>query len=356
MFPRSALLAFAFAASVSAFFVSPRNAHVFLSRAFESGADAQEKGVEKRLADLTLDTPFKLAFAKNNRNLQNLLNCLLFRHENVSITSIEDVTRPGTDASGVRNVIYDVFCTLSNEERLIIEMQKSNQRADIIDRLVGYQARDYATQWEKGTTKTSGYKLIPVRVLAILGFKMASVPGCKDEMIQKFKISAVRPSADFRISEPIERRFGEMSDYTIVQLPFAPDSPDKCVDDAEKWCVLLRDSGKFSVDTLPAQFAEDPFKAVVDRALYSNLSAEEIKSLQAEEDLERNISSSRLAEEEFEKELVESKEKVAKAEEKAAKAAEKAAKAEEKADDAAQKADELIRELKSQIDQLKKKK
>ena len=230
-------------------------------------------------ARLTMDTPFKKAFADNKVHLLFLLRNVL-RNDNIDIKSIDNVERKhGID----RNVFYDVICTLTSGTKIIIEMQNVNQRAQIVDRTVGYIARDYSEQWHKSTR---GYNLTPVHLIALLNFTLDAKVEKSGSMVQGYT-AAPKKIPGNRSVQGIAKRYRSLFDITLVQLPLAPAFIDDCKTDVERLCVLLRDSANFTAKTLPKVFFQEPFIGIAKCAHLSNLTSEQRDALAAEEDFLR---------------------------------------------------------------------
>ena len=68
-----------------------------------------------------------------------------------------------------------------------------------------------------------------------------------------------------------------------MQLPKAPKIATKSCTDAEKWAILLRDSSMFSRDNLPEIFTHEPYSQAVARALFENMTEEEIARTEKEQ-------------------------------------------------------------------------
>jgi len=245
--------------------------------------------MNSRLADLTYDTPFRHAFVLHVGNLQNLLNSIFEATGEKLISQIKSIGDPhriGTTASKIRSVIFDIHCELEDGSFLIVELQRLSQVADIADRLVGYSSCDYATQWKKGDN--SGYALVPVRVVAVLGFVMSSqsFPDVKlGSMLQSYWLQLKYGDP----SDLLQRRFCQLQQYYILQLPLAPASADLCTSDLDRFAVLLRDAHLFSRETVPEPLQRAPFRAVVDVAFEASLSAKELTSYNKEREADRDL-------------------------------------------------------------------
>jgi len=231
------------------------------------------------LAPLRLDTPFKRAF-RNTASLAALLNAVLNDTANHKVTSVNNVELKSTQ---LRSCIFDVYCTLSDGSKVIIELQKANMRDEIVDRLVGYVSRSYGKQWLPGGSTEAGsgsYMLVPVKIVAIVDFKLEKDEASCGSLVQNYSMCLRAGTA---APSPL-RRLQELVDITIVQLPLAPtDASRPGLSAAELWAHLLRYSQKYSLATLPDALKGAPFGTVAASASAEGLTQEEREALAAEE-------------------------------------------------------------------------
>jgi hypothetical protein len=232
------------------------------------------------LAPLTRDTPFKRAFA-SFRTLRHLLNAILRpdskRHK------IEKVLALEVKSSSLRSIVYDIHCQLKSGDVLIVELQKAEMRNMILDRLIGYQAREYSEQWLPGgatAAEGGGYALKPVRVLALLDFKLSLKEEECGSLVQHYHLQADRCVP----ARGVEERLRQLTDITIVQLPLAPKADELAdADDAGKWAHLLRYSQKYRMESLPEPLTHGRYKRAAESARFDAMSVEERAELAAEE-------------------------------------------------------------------------
>jgi hypothetical protein len=238
------------------------------------------------LASLRLDTPFKRAFM-DPESLAQLLNAVLndtMEHSVQSINNVELKSRL------YRGCIFDVYCTLSNGAKVIVELQRANMREQLVDRLVGYMSRAYGEQWRpSGVTEAgpSGYKLVPVKVVAIIDFTLEHDAVTSGALVQNFSMCSRSGTAP--VAPSSLRRFQELLDVTIVQLPLAPkDASLPGLPAAALWAHLLRFSERYNMTTLPQALRAAPYAAVAASALVEALTEAERTALAVEEDELRN--------------------------------------------------------------------
>jgi hypothetical protein len=253
--------------------------------------------VAGRLAPLTRDISFKRAFGlpETRETLRALLNAVMRpdRAER-AIRSIENVEE--VKDTVFRSVIYNIRCTLVSGATVIIELQKAKMREQILDRMIGYQAREYAEQWKPGKKTEAGngvYSLVPVRVLALLDFAMSEDVSQCGTLVQHYhlQLAPARPALDpTQPAPPVQQaavaalqRLPELSDITIVQLPLAPGEEDlESAPPEGKWAHLLHHSHLYTVDDLPAPLKEGAFLAAAESARYDKMTAVERRTLAAE--------------------------------------------------------------------------
>jgi len=265
------------------------------------------------LASLFYDTTFKRAFLRNKENLHAFLSGM-YEGEDVSILSIDNVEQKSASS---RSIVYDIYCTLSDRSRVIVELQQADTKAHIVPRLVGYLSGDYSEQWQRGE---KGYALTPVRVLALLGFKLDSDPDKSGSFLQRYRLGLVGNTS--KPSVLLATQFRELVDLTVVQLPLAPSSFDDCKAESEKWGLLMLETSKRkTLYDIDRRFMEDKYMAdVINSARIDNMSKSDFDNLvmdrKGEFDQMARIATAEIAERERDS-AVESKEKALASAEKA---------------------------------------
>lgn len=201
-------------------------------------------------------SPFKEAFGNGGNSLRDLLNSI-YDNEILSIENVGDIN----GYSATENfVMCDIYCTLFSGEKIIVEIEKFRTKADIIPRLFGYMANDYSTQTDLSEINSNShtrrgishwdsrsfdvdYRLMPVRIIGILDFQIDADSKMCGSFIQRYGVTVQKGQL---ASEIIKNELGRLIDFTILQLPLAPDNYESCETDAEKWSILMRDSDRFS--------------------------------------------------------------------------------------------------------------
>jgi len=172
---------------------------------------------------------------------------------------------------------------------VIIELQKAPMTVDMIDRSVGYVARDYSEQWLKSRVTESGrskYSLIPVLSVAILNWTFDTEVSLekaikKQSLVQRY----VCTLKDGDPTPSVQTRMQRLVDYTYIQLPLAPKTVTDSCSDIEKWAILLRDSELYSIEDIPQIYQIEPFRTVVESARWDVLSDEERALVMRKQDI-----------------------------------------------------------------------
>ena len=205
---------------------------------------------------LTSATPFKRSFGQGGNSLRDLLNSIY----DEDIEFIEKLDVVSKNISPNRFLMQDVFCTLSSGEKVIVEIEKFNSRADIIPRLFGYTARDYSAQAEVGFFHSRSnkpvqvperginkfddtFKLVPSRIIGILDFQIDCDQSKCGSFIQRYGATVQTGQIT---SHLIQDELSRLLDFTILQLPLAPNDYESYETHAEKWSILIRDSERFT--------------------------------------------------------------------------------------------------------------
>ena len=207
---------------------------------------------------------FTEAFGNGGNSLRDLLNSI-YDDEILSIENVGEISRHSTTNNFL---MCDICCTLLSGEKIIVEIEKFRAKADIIPQLFGYMAKDYSKQTDFGSIDSTtnihrglvnldrrishaDYRLMPVRIIGILDFQIDADSKRCGSFIQRYGVSVQKGQ---QASELISDELGRLIDFTILQLPLAPDNYESCETDAEKWSILMRDSDRFSeknVESIP---------------------------------------------------------------------------------------------------------
>ena len=125
--------------------------------------------VGKYINPLT-DFGFKYIFG-NKEFLMDFLNAILKIEEGIVDLQYDNTERPGRSEED-RTTIFDLYCTLKNGERIIIEMQH-HRHDNFVDRTLYYSSRLIQEQGEeKKGDKEWMFELKPVYSVNIVNFKL----------------------------------------------------------------------------------------------------------------------------------------------------------------------------------------
>jgi hypothetical protein len=230
---------------------------------------------------------FKRAFGADasKGTLKHLLNSVM-RGPDGSF-EIADIENVEVKDAVLRSVMFDVRCKLTSGKGVIVELQNAQMRRDIVDRLVEYQASDYAQQWLRGgkpSPEKGVYTLVPVRVLALLDFCVDKDPARCGTLVQHYHMQHDTTDARQVPAPVVAERLEALTDITIVQLPLAPTTLEVGMTDAQKWAHLLRSSQTYTYETLPEPLRTSPFLAAASSARYDKTTAAERRTLDEHED------------------------------------------------------------------------
>ena len=222
--------------------------------------------------------------------LAHLLNAVLNDTMQHKVTSINNVELTSTM---LRSCIFNVYCTLGDGSKIIIELQKANRREELTDRLVGYLSRAYGEQWKPGgggseaVPASGSYKLVPVKIVAILTFMLEPKADASGSLVQNYTMCAREGTP----AQTTLRRLQTLVDVTIVQLPLAPTSvsDEGVLSAAELWSHLLRYSQEYSMATLPRALQAVPYTAAAASARMEMLTTSERGALEVEENQMRDM-------------------------------------------------------------------
>lgn len=193
-----------------------------------------------KYADPTNDWCFKHVFGEvlseeGNQNdfTRDLLNSLLELQNDEKIVEIRlDNNYLSTGRKADRGFITDVHCIDNKKRKFIVEMQVKDHTG-WEERIQGYVARDYGSQFEKGENYEN---ISPIRLLAITKFKMF-----KDENEDIPYIS------HHKITEETTNKcvFNGMK-WTIVELAKFNKGIDEINTQQDRWIFLLKNAKMLS--------------------------------------------------------------------------------------------------------------
>lgn len=215
--------------------------------------------IAERFIDPTSDFGFKKIFGTetDKKLLINFLNGLLRGRK--CITDISYGPNEHIAGKDSKKVVFDLFCTASDGEQFIIEMQNLDMD-NFIDRCLFYASRVINQQVKVGRRSTD-YKLHEVIVVAVLNFKLQ------------------QPDAFHYLNEyGITNKFtGQLlSDklaFIFVELPKFVKPLTECLTDLDQWLYLLKNLS--AMRHIPAALNKGIFKDVFELAEIKNLTMDE---------------------------------------------------------------------------------
>lgn len=128
-----------------------------------------------------------------------------------------------------RGIIFDIYCTTSNDENIIIEMQNRSQTY-FIDRALYYTSRVIVNQGEKGEWD---YKLTPVYTICFMNFIDKNLNN------EKFRADLILADKD------TGRKVSDKIRITYLMLPLFNKNEDECSNNFDKWIFILKNMAVF---------------------------------------------------------------------------------------------------------------
>ena len=190
------------------------------------------------------------------------------RITNLNFCNTEQISETNDD----RNVVFDLFCTTDDGEKIIVEMQNRPQTY-FIDRAVFYTSRAISNQ---GSVGEWDYHLTPVITICFMNFVTfgkekdnGESRGRKKEYDAPFRVDMIL--AD----EKTGKRLSDKMHFTFLQLPVFQKEEDECENDFERWIYILNNMETFQRMPFLAQNAV--FRKLAEISDISTLSKEEHK-------------------------------------------------------------------------------
>ena len=144
------------------------------------------------------DEGFKIVFGQEISKplLLDFLNTLLEGEEHIVDLTFSDKEQV-TDYEDDRLLIYDVFCTTSDGEKIIVEMQNKKQ-GYFKKRSIYYLSRAISRQGEKG--KEWRYDIKAVYFVAFMNFQLPDLPDFRTDVVLMDVKNKVVFSKDIRMT------------------------------------------------------------------------------------------------------------------------------------------------------------
>ena len=199
--------------------------------------------------------------------LIDFLNAILNIEEPIVELHYDNTVRPGRSKDD-RTTIFDLYCTLGNHERIIIEMQHHSQ--DFFrDRVLYYASRLIQEQGEdkKGDKKWE-FKLKPVYSVNITNFKIDK-DNCENRPAGKY-ISYVQ----LYDRDTFELFYRKLT-FVFLELPYFTKEINELSNDIDGWTYILNNLMK--LDHLPEALQNQVFEQLFTKAEIAKLSRKERK-------------------------------------------------------------------------------
>lgn len=204
------------------------------------------------------DWGFKRIFGREESKgiLINFLNALFSgRHVVTDLTYVNKERQGETKDS--RTIAYDIYCTTSDGENIIVEMQNERQR-HFVDRSIFYTARAIADQGQRGKWD---YELAPVYTICFMNFRPYG------DSPMEFRTDAY--FADRLTGKEVSPKVRVF----YLMLPLFNKKEEECENDFERWIYVLKNMN--TLQSMPFMAENPVFEKLSEIADYSTLTKEE---------------------------------------------------------------------------------
>ena len=162
---------------------------------------------------------------------------------------------------GDRTVHFDLHCKTSNEEFIIVEIQRLNQTY-FKDRTVAYASRIIDRQMERGGKQN--YELKNVYVISIMDFSFSIQQGISNNLVDYIKL----------INSETGQVFYTKLLFVYIKLDKFTKTLEELESHFDKWLFLLRNLDK--LNEIPETLKEQIFMKVLEKAQIANLSERDL--------------------------------------------------------------------------------
>ena len=205
------------------------------------------------------DVGFKRIFGQEYSKplLISFLNNLLKGEKEITDLTFLDKEQPGI-CEDDRSLIYDIYCTTVDGEKIIVEMQQAPQ-PNFKKRSIYYISQAISRQGEQGTKWQ--YNIKAVYLVAILGFEIP-------EIGNKFR-------ADVTLMDmETHELFSTDVRMIYLQLPLFTKTEEECETDFDKWIYALKNMEQL-ITNLPWAGQDSVFAQLATIADISSLTKED---------------------------------------------------------------------------------
>jgi predicted transposase/invertase (TIGR01784 family) len=180
-------------------------------------------------------------------------------------TDIKDIQYQPNEALGwyyeERTAIFDLLCTLENDEYVVVEMQMGNQ-AYFCNRAIFYSAHMIRKQAPRG--KYWDYNLKAVYIVSILNFTTFKEKAAKTIVIERASI--YREVMNVRLSDKLQMIF--------IELPKFKKKASELQNNTDTWLYLLKNT--FGLKACPQEITGEIFKLFLEIAEKKQLTTNEM--------------------------------------------------------------------------------
>ena len=219
--------------------------------------------------DLRYDTAFKMIFSQKIFMI-DLLNSILDRTEEIT-----DITYRPTESLPRfvigKKVVFDLKCTLSTGEIVIVEMQYASQNF-FKERALYYVARNIDSQLQKCDDAVNNAKTEEEKWKRLKEYRVDAVCGI---FITNFSLEKEgRLVRDIWLTDAMDshRLFSDKMHMVFLELPVLK-SWEECDTDLKKWLYVIKNS--MDMDQIPFVKDKPIFKQLAEKARYATLTPEE---------------------------------------------------------------------------------
>ena len=204
------------------------------------------------------DIGFKRIFGQEFSKplLIDFLNNLLIGEKRIVNLKFLDKEQPPIFVDD-RSLIYDIYCELDNDEKIIVEMQNCEQ-SFFKRRSIYYVSEAIARQGEKGPKWQ--YDIKGVYLIAFLNFR-------RPDIGEEFRTDVML------MNKKSKEIFSDKLRLVYLQLPLFEKGVDECENDFDRWIYVLKNME--TIKRLPWAAQNSVFQKLAEIADVSSLTKEE---------------------------------------------------------------------------------
>ncbi|MCQ2238041.1 MAG: Rpn family recombination-promoting nuclease/putative transposase [Bacteroidaceae bacterium] len=219
--------------------------------------------------DLRIDIAFKVVFGEKEFMI-DLLNSILDRTEEITDVTYQPTESVPAYVNG-KKVVFDLKCTLSTGEIIIVEMQYASQ-SYFKERALYYMARNIESQLRKWNSTVGNADSLEEARDNMQRYRLHPVIGI---FITNFSIEQEgRLMRDFWLTDVLDnnRKFTDKMRMIFLELPFMKQWDD-CDTELKKWLFIIKNSK--DMDKIPFTNDRPIYRQLAEKARYASLTPEE---------------------------------------------------------------------------------